>query len=40
MIDVIQEIPEESNELKPGDKVRIVGQSTVGDLIEINKKMR
>ncbi len=33
----IQE-PEESNELKPGDKVRIAGQSTVGDLIEINKK--
>jgi len=32
------EIPVENEELKPGDKVRIVGQSTVGDLIEINKK--
>jgi len=29
---------EEEPELKPGDKVRITGQITVGDLIEINKK--
>lgn len=29
---------EESNEPKPGDKVRISGQNTVGELIEINKK--
>jgi len=29
---------EEEAELQPGDKVRITGQSTVGDLIEINKK--
>lgn len=28
---------EERTELKPGDKVRITGQNTVGDLIEINK---
>jgi DNA mismatch repair protein MutS2 len=25
-------------ELQPGDKVRIIGQNTIGDLIEINKK--
>lgn len=30
--------PEEEPELQPGDKVRITGQNTVGDLIEINKK--
>lgn len=35
---VTPEIQEENNELKPGDKVRITGQHTVGDLIEINKK--
>ena len=35
---ILEEIPEENNELKPGDKVRIAGQNTVGDLIEINKK--
>jgi DNA mismatch repair protein MutS2 len=29
---------EERTELKPGDKVRIVGQDTIGDLIELNKK--
>jgi DNA mismatch repair protein MutS2 len=29
---------EEVPEMKPGDKVRITGQITVGDLIEINKK--
>jgi DNA mismatch repair protein MutS2 len=29
---------EEEPEMKPGDKVRITGQITVGDLIEINKK--
>ncbi len=28
----------EEPELKPGDKVRIIGQKTIGDLIEINKK--
>jgi DNA mismatch repair protein MutS2 len=28
----------EEPEMKPGDKVRITGQITVGDLIEINKK--
>lgn len=35
---VTEEILEESNELKPGDKVRIAGQNTVGELIEFNKK--
>jgi DNA mismatch repair protein MutS2 len=30
--------PEENIELKPGDKVRIVGQQTIGDLIELNEK--
>jgi DNA mismatch repair protein MutS2 len=35
---ISEEISEESSELKPGDKVRITGQNTVGDLIEINKK--
>jgi DNA mismatch repair protein MutS2 len=30
--------PEESIELKPGDKVRIIGQQTIGDLIELNEK--
>ncbi len=35
---VTPEIQEENEELKPGDKVRITGQNTVGDLIEINKK--
>lgn len=30
--------PEEEPELQAGDKVRITGQNTVGDLIEINKK--
>lgn len=30
--------PEESIELKPGDKVRITGQQTIGDLIELNDK--
>jgi DNA mismatch repair protein MutS2 len=33
-----KEKPVESDELKPGDKVRIIGQNNVGDLIEINKK--
>ena len=28
----------ESNDPKPGDKVRITGQNTVGDLVSINKK--
>jgi DNA mismatch repair protein MutS2 len=35
---ITPEIQEENNELKLGDKVRIAGQHTVGDLIEINKK--
>ena len=30
--------PEERIELKPGDKVQIKGQNTVGDLIELNDK--
>ncbi len=30
--------PEKQIELKPGDKVRIVGQQTIGDLIELNEK--
>ncbi len=30
--------PEEEQELKPGDKVRIAGQNTIGDLIELNDK--
>jgi DNA mismatch repair protein MutS2 len=35
----IQEIPEEKKtELQKGDKVRIKGQSTIGDVIEINSK--
>ncbi len=29
---------EKRMELKPGDKVRIIGQNTIGDLIEINKQ--
>lgn len=29
---------EEEPELKPGDKVRITGQNTIGDLIELNEK--
>ena len=33
-----KEVLEERIELKPGDKVRIEGQSTVGDLIELNEK--
>ena len=32
------EKPEEHIELQPGDKVRIKGQNTIGDLIEINLK--
>lgn len=35
---VSKEELEERTELKPGDKVRITGQSTVGDLIELNDK--
>jgi DNA mismatch repair protein MutS2 len=30
--------PEKRVELKPGDKVRITGQQTIGDLIELNEK--
>ncbi len=30
--------PEKPVELKPGDKVRIIGQQTTGDLIELNDK--
>jgi len=30
--------PEKRVELKPGDKVRIIGQQTIGDLIELNDK--
>ncbi len=33
-----KEILEERIELKPGDKVRITGQNTTGDLIELNEK--
>lgn len=33
-----QEKAEKDIELSPGDKVRIIGQNTIGDLIEINKK--
>jgi len=33
-----QEVLEERIEIKPGDKVRIIGQHTIGDLIEINEK--
>jgi len=35
---IIKEKPEERIEIKPGDKVRIKGQNTIGDLIEINDK--
>ena len=37
---LIVALPEQEAEpeLQPGDKVRIIGQNTVGDLIEINKK--
>ena len=35
---VSKEKLEERIELKPGDKVQIKGQSTVGDLIELNEK--
>jgi DNA mismatch repair protein MutS2 len=35
---VVKREIEEEPELQPGDKVRITGQHTVGDLIEINKK--
>ncbi len=34
----VEKEPEENNEPRPGDKVRIAGQNPVGDLIEINKK--
>jgi hypothetical protein len=38
---VSQEIPEESNELKPGDKVRITGQNTrLATSSKLTKKMR
>ena len=33
-----KEVLEERIELKPGDKVRITGQTTTGDLIELNEK--
>jgi DNA mismatch repair protein MutS2 len=35
---VQKEKPKEKVELNPGDKVRIKGQNTIGDLIQINKK--
>jgi DNA mismatch repair protein MutS2 len=35
---VSKEVLEERIELKPGDKVRIVGQNAIGDLIEMNQK--
>lgn len=35
---VIKPEKEKEPELQPGDKVRITGQNTIGDLIEINKK--
>lgn len=35
---VLQEKVTEQIKLQPGDKVRIKGQNTIGDLIEINKK--
>jgi DNA mismatch repair protein MutS2 len=35
---VVKREIEEEPKLQPGDKVRITGQHTVGDLIEINKK--
>ncbi len=35
---VVQPEKNEEPGLQPGDKVRIIGQNTVGDLIEINKK--
>ncbi len=35
---VPKEKPEERIELKPGDKVQIKGQNTIGDLIELNEK--
>ncbi|NCB06747.1 MAG: endonuclease MutS2 [Bacteroidia bacterium] len=35
---VQDEKKEEEPELKPGDKVRITGQNTIGDLIELNEK--
>ncbi len=34
----VQAVPKEPVEPKPGDKVRIAGQETVGDLIEISEK--
>jgi DNA mismatch repair protein MutS2 len=36
--EITQKKPEIIEELKPGDKVRIAGQNTIGDLIEINEK--
>jgi DNA mismatch repair protein MutS2 len=33
-----KEVLEERMELKPGDKVKIIGQNTIGDLIELNEK--
>ena len=35
---IFKEKPEERLEMRPGDKVRIKGQDTVGDLIELNDK--
>ncbi len=35
---IAKEILEERIELKPGDKVKIAGQDTIGDLIELNEK--
>ncbi|SHF90398.1 DNA mismatch repair protein MutS2 [Mariniphaga anaerophila] len=36
--DIGKKKPEKQVELKPGDKVRIAGQQTIGDLIELNDK--
>jgi DNA mismatch repair protein MutS2 len=36
--EIIKKKLEKRVELKPGDKVRIVGQQTIGDLIELNEK--
>lgn len=35
--DVEKKKHEKQTELKPGDKIRIIGQQTVGDLIELNR---
>jgi DNA mismatch repair protein MutS2 len=36
--DIVKKKPEKTVELSPGDKVRIAGQNTIGELIELSEK--